>query len=190
MINKVQPVYSATNYWYKYKRYAHHILNSYTKEPELHEEIDSSLWIMFKNILQKCSGHNHIGSYINTSIKRLCNRIYNYKGFKYRQKDILVEKESLENIQGSELNITLDEYLNRQAILKYVNRLPERQAIVLKKYFGIDPFNKMSLVEIAKEDNITPVAIREVKEAGLRRLKNMLNFNGIYNVKDFIYGKE
>ena len=190
MINKAQPVYRATNYWYKYKSYAHHVLNSYTKEPELHEEIDSSLWIMLKNILQKCSDYNYIGSYINKSIKRLCNRIYHYRGFKYKQKDILIEKDELDNMQGSELNITLDEYLERQAILKYVNRLPSRQAIVLKKYFGIDPFNKMSLVEIARESNITPTAIREVKEAGLKRLKSMLKFDGIYNVKDFIYGKE
>ena len=46
------------------------------------------------------------------------------------------------------------------------------------------------MIEIAKEIKISPSRAHDIKKRGLKRLKDMMNFNGIYDVKDFIYGKE
>ena len=181
MINKVQPINNALDYWHKYRPWAHKYLNHYTRDPDLHGNLDSELWYLLLRILNNVQNYRTLSNYIKESIRGIAKRIKDRLGYKYGKRDLSLEQIDYDKFEPVELNITLDEYLERKAILKYVNRLPSRQAIV-------PPFNKMSLVEIARETNITPAAIREVKEAGLKRLRRMLKVDGIYNVKDFIYG--
>lgn len=188
MINRVQPINNTLDYWHKYRPWAHRYLNNYTKDADLHGNLDSDLWYLLLRILDSVKDYKTLSNYIKGSIRGIVKKIKDRLGYKYAKQDLSLSQIDYDKCAQVELNITLDEYLERRALLKYVNRLPERQAIVIKKYFGIAPFNQTTMVDIAKEMHVTPTMVHLIKKAGLKRLKNMMNFNGIYDVKDFIYG--
>lgn len=188
MINKVQPVNNTLDYWHKYRPWAHKYLNHYTKDQDLHGNLDSELWFLLKRILNNVRDYKTLGNYIKDSIRGIAKRIKDRLGYKYGKHDLSLEKIDYDKLKPVELNVTLDEYLERKALLKYIDRLSEKQAIVIKKYFGIAPYSKTTLKKLGEEMGVSGVMVRLIKEAALKRLKSMMNNKGIYNIEDFIYG--
>nr|MBP9581682.1 sigma-70 family RNA polymerase sigma factor [Ignavibacterium sp.] len=50
--------------------------------------------------------------------------------------------------------------------------LPEREAEVIKLYFGLEGENPMTLEEIGDKFNLTRERVRQIKEKAIRRLRH------------------
>jgi RNA polymerase primary sigma factor len=56
-------------------------------------------------------------------------------------------------------------------IKRLLKKIPEREKIVICYYFGLDGFEKLSLIEIANRLNLSTEGVRQIRERGLRRLR-------------------
>lgn len=61
----------------------------------------------------------------------------------------------------------------KENLLKKLKRLPEREAMILKMYFGLDGERPHTLEEIGNMNNITRERVRQIKERALKRLRLM-----------------
>ena len=50
--------------------------------------------------------------------------------------------------------------------------LPDREAEVIKLYFGLDGENSLTLEEIGDKFNLTRERVRQIKEKAIRRLRH------------------
>ncbi len=60
----------------------------------------------------------------------------------------------------------------RKEIERAVSTLPEREAIVIRLYYGLNSVNPHTLEEIGEKINLTRERVRQIKEKGLKRLKH------------------
>ena len=60
----------------------------------------------------------------------------------------------------------------RQEIDRTISTLPQREADIIKLYFGLDSKHPMTLEEIGEKFDLTRERVRQIKEKALRRLKN------------------
>ncbi len=190
MINKVQPVYNTLDYWHKYRPWAHKYLRNYTNDPDVHGNLDTELWYLLKRILSNVKDPTTLVNYIKESIRGKVKRLKDRLGYKYKKRDLQLSDVNYEFYEAPKLDITLDEYLNKQALLKYINLLPQKQIEVIKQYFGIDVEQSKTQVQIAQDMNVSQPRIYNLKEMGLKRLRSIMNSRNIYSIEDFINGKE
>lgn len=60
----------------------------------------------------------------------------------------------------------------RIEVRRALNTLSEREATVLRKYFGIDTEHPLTLEEIGEEFGLTRERVRQIKEKAIRRLRH------------------
>ncbi len=60
----------------------------------------------------------------------------------------------------------------RTEIDRVISTLPQREADILKLYFGLDSKHPMTLEEIGEKFELTRERVRQIKEKAIRRLKN------------------
>jgi len=58
-------------------------------------------------------------------------------------------------------------------INRALDKLPEKEAVVLRHYYGIDKKQPMSLQEIGDSFGLTRERVRQIKEKGIRRLRHV-----------------
>jgi RNA polymerase primary sigma factor len=73
--------------------------------------------------------------------------------------------------QSSPDDLLLHESL-RNEVLRALQTLPNREAEVIKLYFGLEDTRSLNLEEIGKKFNLTRERVRQIKEKGLRRLRH------------------
>ncbi len=86
------------------------------------------------------------------------------------------EENSLLDVIESELqpspdHILMDESLKAE-IERALSTLSEREAEVIKLYFGLDKENSLTLEEIGERFNLTRERVRQIKEKAIRRLRH------------------
>ena len=86
------------------------------------------------------------------------------------------EDNNMYDVLKSEDSPTPDKGLLYESLKTEVNRviatLPQREADILKLYFGLDSKNPMTLEEIGEKFDLTRERVRQIKEKALRRLKH------------------
>ena len=60
----------------------------------------------------------------------------------------------------------------KQEINRTISTLPQREADIIKLYFGLDSKHPMTLEEIGEKFELTCERVRQIKEKAIRRLKN------------------
>ena len=60
----------------------------------------------------------------------------------------------------------------KQEINRTISTLPQREADIIKLYFGLDSKHPMTLEEIGEKYELTRERVRQIKEKAIRRLKN------------------
>ena len=60
----------------------------------------------------------------------------------------------------------------KQEINRTISTLPQREADIIKLYFGLDSKYPMTLEEIGEKFELTRERVRQIKEKAIRRLKN------------------
>ena len=87
------------------------------------------------------------------------------------------EDNNMYDVLKSEDSPTPDKGLLYESLKTEVNRviatLPQREADILKLYFGLDSKHPMTLEEIGERFDLTRERVRQIKEKALRRLKHM-----------------
>ena len=73
--------------------------------------------------------------------------------------------------QPSPDNMLLSESLKTE-IARALSSLPEREAEVLRLYYGIETEHAMTLEEIGEKFNLTRERVRQIKEKAIRRLRH------------------
>ena len=68
-----------------------------------------------------------------------------------------------------------ERYELKQQIDSLLSRLPERDAQIIKMYYGIGVSHKYTLDEIAKQMGLTRERIRQIKTKAMRKLKAEAN---------------
>lgn len=184
-VNKVQPVYSALDYWHKWRPYAHHIMRDYTNDIELHVSLDDDLWFLFKRILSSIDKTKNVINYIKRSIKGLVLTIVRRKDFKYYKSQYEDSLDDYPIEKKGTIDFTLDDYLISSSLLKYINKLPENEKDVIKRYYGLDGFKELNSIEIAKIYNLSSARIRAIRERGVKRLRSWLTARDL-KMEDFI----
>lgn len=80
------------------------------------------------------------------------------------------------DVLKSEDSPTPDKELLRDSLRMEINRtistLPQREADIIKLYFGLESKHPMTLEEIGEKFDLTRERVRQIKEKALRRLKN------------------
>ncbi len=86
------------------------------------------------------------------------------------------EDNNMYDVLKSEDSPTPDKGLLYESLKTEVNRviatLPQREADILKLYFGLDSKHPMTLEEIGEKFDLTRERVRQIKEKALRRLKH------------------
>ena len=86
------------------------------------------------------------------------------------------EDNNMYDVLKSEDSPTPDKGLLYESLKTEVNRviatLPQREADILKLYFGLDSKHPMTLEEIGEKFELTRERVRQIKEKAIRRLKN------------------
>jgi RNA polymerase primary sigma factor len=86
------------------------------------------------------------------------------------------ESSTLYDVVKSEESPRPDADLMRNSLIIEINRaldtLSEKEAIVLRHYYGINQKHPMSLQEIGDSFGLTRERVRQIKEKGIRRLRN------------------
>ena len=54
-----------------------------------------------------------------------------------------------------------------------LNSLTERERIIIKMYYGLENYHRMTLEEIGEEVNLTRERVRQIKEKGIRKLRHI-----------------
>jgi len=75
------------------------------------------------------------------------------------------------DLQPSPDHLLMDESL-REEIEQALSTLSEREAEVIKLYFGLDKENSLTLEEIGERFNLTRERVRQIKEKAIRRLRH------------------
>jgi len=65
----------------------------------------------------------------------------------------------------------------RNDLKRVLGELPDREAEVIKMYFGLDGSRGFNLEEIGQEFNLTRERVRQIKEKGLRKLRHVSRSN-------------
>ncbi len=60
----------------------------------------------------------------------------------------------------------------KQEINRTISTLPQREADIIKLYFGLDSKHPLTLEEIGEKFDLTRERVRQIKEKAIRRLKN------------------
>lgn len=87
------------------------------------------------------------------------------QGEENRLLDIITDDE-----QPSPDNMLLSESLKTE-VARALSTLPEREAEVLRLYYGIETEHAMTLEEIGEKFNLTRERVRQIKEKAIRRLR-------------------
>ena len=87
------------------------------------------------------------------------------QGEENRLLDIITDDE-----QPSPDNLLLSESLKTE-VARALSTLPEREAEVLRLYYGIETEHSMTLEEIGEKFNLTRERVRQIKEKAIRRLR-------------------
>jgi RNA polymerase nonessential primary-like sigma factor len=66
----------------------------------------------------------------------------------------------------------------RQSISSWVFQLPEKQREVICRRYGLCGYEGATLEQVAQELNVTRERVRQIQMDGLKRLKEILHFNG------------
>lgn len=85
------------------------------------------------------------------------------------------ENSLLDVIENNQQPAPDDELINeslKQEIRSLLSELPEREAEVLRLYFGLDVDFSMTLEEIGEKFNLTRERVRQIKEKAIRRLRH------------------
>jgi len=75
------------------------------------------------------------------------------------------------DLQPSPDHLLMDESL-KEEIERALSTLSEREAEVIKLYFGLDKENSLTLEEIGERFNLTRERVRQIKEKAIRRLRH------------------
>lgn len=75
------------------------------------------------------------------------------------------------DLQPSPDHLLMDESL-KEEIEQALSTLSEREAEVIKLYFGLDKENSLTLEEIGERFNLTRERVRQIKEKAIRRLRH------------------
>lgn len=75
------------------------------------------------------------------------------------------------DLQPSPDHLLMDESLKAE-IERALSTLSEREAEVIKLYFGLDTENSLTLEEIGERFNLTRERVRQIKEKAIRRLRH------------------
>jgi RNA polymerase primary sigma factor len=91
-----------------------------------------------------------------------------------------------ESIAGDGL-MELENGMNKHALQteidEVLDELTEREAVILKMYFGLDGNEEMTLAEIGNKINLTNERVRQIKEFALKKLRT---FNNSSKLKEFL----
>lgn len=86
------------------------------------------------------------------------------------------EENSLLDVMESDLQPSPDHLLMDESLKEEIERalstLTEREAEVIKLYFGLDKENSLTLEEIGERFNLTRERVRQIKEKAIRRLRH------------------
>ena len=86
------------------------------------------------------------------------------------------EENSLLDVIQSELQPSPDHFLMDESLKAEIEQalstLSEREAEVIKLYFGLDKENSLTLEEIGERFNLTRERVRQIKEKAIRRLRH------------------
>ena len=78
------------------------------------------------------------------------------------------------HIEQQSLNSTNYQYLKKININNFKN-LTDKERDIIKKRFGFEDEEEKTLIEIAKEYNVTPCRIRQIEKKALRKLRHPSN---------------
>ncbi|CAA9889529.1 RNA polymerase, sigma S (sigma 38) factor [Candidatus Methylobacter favarea] len=85
--------------------------------------------------------------------------------------------ESISDNQGSAAEILQEEGI-KQNITSWVFQLPEKQREVICRRYGLCGYESSTLEQVAQELNVTRERVRQIQMDALKRLKEILHFNG------------
>ncbi|MGZ8094923.1 MAG: RNA polymerase sigma factor RpoS [Methylosarcina sp.] len=92
-----------------------------------------------------------------------------------------MDKPLVESISDDD-SLSADEQIQengiRESISSWVFQLPEKQREVICRRYGLCGYECETLEEVAKELNVTRERVRQIQMDGLKRLKEILHFNG------------
>ena len=91
-------------------------------------------------------------------------------------------KDVIENGQDLPDKDLMQESL-KQEIANFLSSLNQREAEIIKLSFGIGSYHKATLEEIGEKFNLTRERIRQIKEMGLKKLRNKKECN---RLKDYL----
>lgn len=189
MIDRVQPVQEAFKYWSKYKSFAHSLILNREEYPELREELDPELFLLFKKLVESNSPSLDNNCRILRRIRWWIKRFINYKGYHKKEHtqnyDLLLSKGVVDK---NNLDITIDDYLLKEKLLWYVNRLPEDERVIVSMYYGLGGYERKDTVQIGKVLNKFPNWISCKLNRAYKRLRAWLKSRGYNNIGDYING--
>ena len=85
------------------------------------------------------------------------------------------EDNNMYDVLKSDENVTPETHLLYESLQKEINRaiatLSEREASVIRLYYGLDGKHPLTLEEISEEFDLTRERVRQIKEKAIRRLK-------------------
>ncbi|MGM0532317.1 MAG: sigma-70 family RNA polymerase sigma factor [Bacteroidota bacterium] len=86
------------------------------------------------------------------------------------------EEDSMYDVMGSEENHPPDENLMNESLNREIERalssLSEREATIIKLYYGLGNKHPFTLEEIGENVNLTRERVRQIKEKAIKRLKH------------------
>ncbi len=86
------------------------------------------------------------------------------------------EDNNMYDVLKSEDNDTPETHLLYESLQKEIDRvvstLPEREASIIKRFYGLGGSAPMTLEEISEEFDLTRERVRQIKEKAIKRLKN------------------
>ena len=128
------------------------------REPTL-EEIGNAFNFSNHDILKSCHSGNAIS----------LDEIIGDESEQYTLSDCLVDadaNDTEDNIHNKELGARINNIFED---------LSEREATILKMYFGLDDYTELTLKEIGKELNLTNERVRQIKDFALKKLRTYGN---------------
>lgn len=189
MIDKVQPVQEAFKYWNKYKKFARSCINNCQNYPELKEELDSELYLLFKRLIESNSPSLDNTYRILKRLRWWTKRFIKYQGYHKLEHTSEYGDVFFKGIPDkTNLDITIDDYLLKEKILWYVNRLPEDERVIVSMYYGLGGYERKDTVQIGEVLNKFPNWISCKLNRAYKRLKAWLKSRGYNNIGDYING--
>ena len=82
-----------------------------------------------------------------------------------------------------EMESDMNKHSMRSEIDEVLSELTDREAIILKMYFGIGDFEEMTLAEIGEKIDLTNERVRQIKEFALKKLRT---FNNSSKLREFL----